>query len=1041
MVYAMRIVEGQYAVLQTVKDACELHPMTLDYAMGDQVEHLSDLLLETEQAADAFFDRNYVTAGMRRLLHEALQRLSGGSDQAVFELKQAMGGGKTHSMLALGLLARNPRLRTRVPADIVEGVTVGAARVVAINGRSISRETFLWGDIAEQLGKKELFARFWRHGADAPAEADWIALLGDEPTLLLLDELPPWFDYAITRVVGGGTLANVATHALSNLLSAALKLKQVCVVLSNLSGAYPDATRDLARAIGDFRQEANRQARSITPVELASNEIYEILKKRLFKKIAPASVVESVAVAYSEAFGEAVRSRTLARPAEQIEEEIRNSYPFHPSVKHVIALFKENESYRQTRGLMQFVSKMIRSVWARPTNDVYLIGCQHLDLNIPEVREELNRISNLQGAISTDVASGGEAHAELIDGTKESDAATQVARLLLTSSLSEAVDAVKGLTQQQVIEILVAPHRSALEFQAAFEDLRRECWYLHRKENDAWYFSNLENLKKRIESCAKTAPAPKIDAEMKRRLENIFEPKDKIAYQKVLALPKLDDIQNLSGPRTCLVISPDSRNPPADAHRLYDAVVEKNNFCVVTGDGSSLGNLEEKVRRIWAVAKVRAELAASSPQIKELEEEAEAAEFDFNSAVVSLFNRLWYPGKAGAGPGLLHARLQIEPDDDTLGGEAAVTKALTATGASKLEGDVTSNGDALLQRAEDLLWQGTATRIPWRDVTSRATTNPRWVWLPPKALDELRRLAMGQGRWRYTEDGYIERGPFPPPRTSVSYHERNYDEQTGVATIAVSARDAGPRGRVHVASQPGVSAASPVIVDEVFDTDATVQYFLAVDPDKPDHTGEPLRWSNKLTITHERKEQLGRRIVELSVVPRGTIRWTTTGANPKEGKPYTAPIDIDGGDEVTLYVYAEQDGVSATRSFRIPKPDQRGRVKCGPGPVRLRKRLIFAGTGLAFALIKAAKDAQASFGGLIVEVGGGARTAMTRFGSESSVLAEHVERLVVASRAALEDDAADVKLTFGLIHFPTGPDLEAFIAGLAIDVTSSEVEE
>ena len=38
---------------------------------------------------------------------------------------------------------------------------------------------------------------------------------------------------------------------------------------------------------------------------------------------------------------------------------------------------------------MQFVSKMIRSVWARPTNDVYLIGCQHLDLNIPEVREEL----------------------------------------------------------------------------------------------------------------------------------------------------------------------------------------------------------------------------------------------------------------------------------------------------------------------------------------------------------------------------------------------------------------------------------------------------------------------------------------------------------------------------------------------------------------------------------------------------------------------------------------------------------------------------
>ncbi|MBM4397440.1 MAG: DUF3780 domain-containing protein [Deltaproteobacteria bacterium] len=27
-------------MLQTVRDACELHPMALDYALGDQIEHL-----------------------------------------------------------------------------------------------------------------------------------------------------------------------------------------------------------------------------------------------------------------------------------------------------------------------------------------------------------------------------------------------------------------------------------------------------------------------------------------------------------------------------------------------------------------------------------------------------------------------------------------------------------------------------------------------------------------------------------------------------------------------------------------------------------------------------------------------------------------------------------------------------------------------------------------------------------------------------------------------------------------------------------------
>ena len=92
----------------------------------------------------------------------------------------------------------------------------------------------------------------------------------------MLDELPPYFDYAITKVVGGGTLAQVTTYALSNLLSAALKLKRCCIVLSNLSGSYEGATKQLRQAIRNFEQEANRQARAITPVDLASEEIYDI---------------------------------------------------------------------------------------------------------------------------------------------------------------------------------------------------------------------------------------------------------------------------------------------------------------------------------------------------------------------------------------------------------------------------------------------------------------------------------------------------------------------------------------------------------------------------------------------------------------------------------------------------------------------------------------------------------------------------------------------------------------------------------------------
>ena len=280
-------------------------------------------------------------------------------------------------MIALGLLARDEALRNAIVPEIAQEATFGDAKVVAVNGRAGFEETFIWGEIALQLHKESAFSKFWKDGPRAPSEKDWIGIIGDEPTLILLDELPPYFDYAITRPVGGGTLAQVTTYALANLLSAALKVKRCCIVLSNLSGSYESATHQLRQAIRNFEQEANRQARPITPVDLATQEIYDILRKRLFKALPDPSVIDIVASTYAASLAEAVQSKSIARrTAEQIADDIHASYPFHPSVKHVIALFKENESYRQTRGLMQFISKMIKSVWERPCNDVHLIGCQ-----------------------------------------------------------------------------------------------------------------------------------------------------------------------------------------------------------------------------------------------------------------------------------------------------------------------------------------------------------------------------------------------------------------------------------------------------------------------------------------------------------------------------------------------------------------------------------------------------------------------------------------------------------------------------------------
>jgi hypothetical protein len=177
-------------MLQTVKDACKFDPKAIDYALSDQIENLDDLIGHDPKSAEAFFSKTYVTGGMKTLLRQGLQRLSGTSGQAVFELKQAMGGGKTHSMLALGYLAANPKLFGLIAKDITQDIKAEPAQVVAISGRSISRDKHLWGDIASQLGKADKFLGFYKGAPIAPNEKDWVDLIGDTPTLILLDELP-----------------------------------------------------------------------------------------------------------------------------------------------------------------------------------------------------------------------------------------------------------------------------------------------------------------------------------------------------------------------------------------------------------------------------------------------------------------------------------------------------------------------------------------------------------------------------------------------------------------------------------------------------------------------------------------------------------------------------------------------------------------------------------------------------------------------------------------------------------------------------------
>lgn len=170
--------------------ACTPRQSVFDTQRRDTVLDISDLVGDNINPTE-FFEENEVTEGMKILLEQGFRRLEGKSQQGVFKLKQAMGGGKTHNLLTFGLLAKYPEYRPKAMGSFYQPAqSLGPVKVVAFSGRESDAPLGLWGAIAEQLEKKDHFKDLYSP-LQAPGQTAWETLLSGETVLILLDELAP----------------------------------------------------------------------------------------------------------------------------------------------------------------------------------------------------------------------------------------------------------------------------------------------------------------------------------------------------------------------------------------------------------------------------------------------------------------------------------------------------------------------------------------------------------------------------------------------------------------------------------------------------------------------------------------------------------------------------------------------------------------------------------------------------------------------------------------------------------------------------------
>ncbi|WP_162466148.1 DUF499 domain-containing protein [Streptomyces taklimakanensis] len=457
---------------------------------------------EAYSDTEHFFAATYPSAGLKSLLNEALGRIGGGKPDgaSVIRLETNLGGGKTHNLIALFHAARGQLDAARaaefmdaslLPSEPVEqvgafvGTSTGAQSFPEIAG--ITPRT-AWGYLALQVGGTAgyEFVRADDEALTAPGSDAIKRLLGDRPSLLLIDEIARYYQVAKGVRVGESTLAQQTTAFLMALMEAVDGLPRAVLVITTtgVTDAFGEATSDILEAVNEARSLMARKELVLRPSEEA--DLPKILTRRLFKQRDNGSAAAEVAQAYAEAADTAYASG-LDLPEGMVgtgwATEIARTYPFHPTLIRILdKRLSTIPNFQRTRGALRLLARVVRRLWAQQPERTYLIHPHHIDLSERVIAEDLSsRLERPQfePVIRADIASQARAepsHAERVDERMGSFYARRLATSVYLYSLTRDVP---GVQPAELFGAALVPGDDPNLLQKALDGLEAACWYLH----------------------------------------------------------------------------------------------------------------------------------------------------------------------------------------------------------------------------------------------------------------------------------------------------------------------------------------------------------------------------------------------------------------------------------------------------------------------------------------------------------------------------------------------------------------------------------
>ncbi len=762
----------------------------------------------------SFFQNTYPTSGLKSLFREALGRLTGrhGANAPVIRVETSFGGGKTHNLIGLLHVCRDPAAAKTfpdfVPSDLlpskpirlVAGVVGGDLDPANGVDHGKVRTFTLWGEIAYQLGGADGYkvVRESDEQRVAPGTQVWEKLIGGEPALVMIDEVAEYLRKArgVKSASGGTTVAEQTVAFLMDLIKFAAESTKTVLVytLADARDAFGKETEEFRQELIEARSVSARQEHVLTPA--AENEISAIVAHRLFAHIdksAGEQVAGQFADYYARVIGQGVDLPSRATRTE-FRTEMAQDYPFHPEL--LTTLNRKTSTipnFQKTRGVLRLLAQVVRELWRERPTDCHLIAPHHLGLADEGVASDLtSRLDRpaFKQVIEADITSpraGTLSHAQEVDkdwvNAGKPPYGRRVATTVFLHSLVQTGQS--GVDPADLRLAVLQPGDDPALVDKAVQKLTDRCWFFDY-DGHRYRFKTEPSLRKIVDDETGLVGKIKAKAELDERVKKVWKkgvftpryfPAEASEVDDDAQAPKLVVVHydaaavqaTKAVPPPDLVVKLFEHKGSLEEYRTY-----KNNLLFLVADADQVGRLVDVAQRYLAVQRIVSDPDRMGDFNKEqkdkLRKMAEAAELDLRVAITKAYRHLYYPSADAprSSAGLAHQLLQADEQGEMEKDQSEVVLRVL----KGLEKVLTADDKPLApQYLKAKAWPSGAASVSTEDL--RRAFAQRLALKMLLNVDQLKRTVregIGKGVWVYfpTDEKVGYGADSPSPLVEVS---------------------------------------------------------------------------------------------------------------------------------------------------------------------------------------------------------------------------------------------------------------------------------